>query len=210
MKQLKKETKMPNVITGRTSPSSLDKWLKSEDLTKKLAELSLSFYSLIEYVHRFSLTDLKGFLEDLQKNEIAKYCLRGRLFWDSGQIQWRRVSDNEVALLIITDDTKWQHLPDDFKDLKDTLDEEITKHEDRNIILWGTFNKEENAYLERRVSGSSLIAYPDEVVKIGKKYPVLLIRQYINSSGKVALWRFRGITSKNTEELRFKGDWLNG
>lgn len=194
------------IIAGKLIPAMLNSWLISDDFNACLSDINKtsSIHCLIEYVHRYVFNDINGFIEDIQRGEITKYCLRGRIFWEYGQIQWRRLSESEMALLIITDDAEWNILPKGITNTRDNIDSEITAYRDRNIILWGTYSPAKKAYLELRVSGSKPIDYPQQIIKHGKDYPILNVREYLDKRGRVSLWRFKGITSKNAVELTFK------
>lgn len=180
----------PNVSAGKASPANLQKWLLSKDLKNILSDINAKtkIHSLIEYVHRFAFVDFAKFLDDIDKKEVEKYSLKGRIFWAHGQIEWRRISENIISLLIITDDGAWNSPPDDFKPTNTRLDAD--DKQERNLILWGTYNSDEKAYLELRVAGSQPIQYPDEIISSGRDFPVLRIREYLNEDGETVLWRF--------------------
>jgi len=191
------------VIAGIVDGISLQSWLYSEPTKERLTQAD-NIHALIEYVHRYNFADFDRLFADLNSKQIAEYGLKGRIFWEKGQIEWRRLYEGEFSLLILIEDGIWDEFPEAFKPAQD-FDEDIDSFKDRNLMLWGTYNDKEKAYYELRVAGSKPIEYPDAIIKLQKKYPVLKIREYFNKQKEPVLWRFLFPEAKDTEELKLKG-----
>ncbi|MBI4650848.1 hypothetical protein HY745_06105 [Candidatus Desantisbacteria bacterium] len=175
------------VKTGKIDKNSLQTWINEEVFLEWIKQYK-DTYALIEYVHRFNFSDIGGMIADLNRNEIEEYGLKGRIFWDKGQIEWRRVDYDKFSILILIEDGEISNLPD-----KITSSEIEVKEKIRTLILWGSYKKngkEEKAYFEQRVSGSIAIDYPAIIKNSGKRYPKLKIKEYLNDQDEPILWRF--------------------
>jgi hypothetical protein len=154
---------------------------------------------LIEYMHRFKLACNEKLIEELKINQIKDYCLIGRIFWENGQIFFRKTEHDRFQFLIVSEDSNVT--------LSNGLGLENSTEEfefrDRNFILWGTHDDSISGYRDERVSGFSKIDYPLEVGTRG--YPILKIREYLDEKGDVVVWRFLGLTSENDIKPDDKG-----
>lgn len=172
-----------NSWSGYLSSDELKDWLENS-----LSKQFNSACSLIEYVHRFKLACKNKLVDEIKKD----YCLKGRIFWPSGQIFFRRIEPDKFQFLVVSEDSN----PNLVDGLNLTHNNEEFEIRDKNVILWGTYDEDINGYREERVSGYSGIDYPPEIGN--KKYPILVIREYINKEGNVVLWRFLGLSSKDS------------
>jgi len=185
---------------SRVSLSSWSGYVKVDDLLGWLNDGNVQGFikdacGLMEYVYRFKLACGNELIEDINRDEIGKYCLRARIFKDNCQIFFRRIEPELFQVLILSED-KGLNLADGLFREPSTEDFEIR---DRSFILWGTYDDEINGYREDRVSVSR-IEYPG---RIGNgDYPVLQIREYLDEKGDVVVWRFRGLASAKKGDLQ--------
>lgn len=183
-----------NVKAGTVTGEDLQIWLSENgdnSLQSWLARRrGANIHALIEYVHRFAFVDWAGFLEDLREAQIAELCLRGRIFWETGQIAWRRLDSSRCSLCVILEESIPFLLPSTRFQAAKPFPEKIAGSEDSNLILWGTYNPKEEAFLERRVAGSRPLQYPEVISSAGRTYPILEVRTYFDEKGEPVLWRF--------------------
>lgn len=151
-------------------------------------------------MHRFCFTDYNGLLEDLNKNEITQYGLRGRIFWDTGQIEWRKTDKGTVTFLALLENDS-APFPKKLQLTQEASPDVDGVPEDTTMVLWGTYNNTVSEYLEKRVSGSQPIPYPPSL-KNGKTYPVLWVRIYKNKEGVPVFWRFTKPDAMNAEDWK--------
>ncbi|MCD6101021.1 MAG: hypothetical protein J7K33_10625 [Candidatus Marinimicrobia bacterium] len=195
-----------SVKAGKLTGSSLQNWLKSENLRKWLeAQNKDEVYALLDYVHRFAFVDWSGLLDELNKDEIQGFSIRGRIFWTRGQIEWRKMGKEKYGLLLMLEgDEVSISTPDDLS-VVEQLSEEV-KHKDRTLILWGIYNKDKGKFFDQRVAGSRAIdEYPDAILKSGKMYPVLEIRMYFNENEEPLFWRFLKPGARDLEDWQKEG-----
>ena len=195
-----------SVKAGKISGSSLQSWLKSEGLRKWLeAQNKDEIYALLDYVHRFAFVDWSGFLDELNKDEIQGFSIRGRLFWDHGQIEWRRLGKEKYGLsMMLEGDISSIPAPDGLSDVEQFSDE--VKNEDRTLVLWGIYSRDKGKFFDQRVAGSRAIdEYPDIILKSGKMYPVLEIRIYLNEDEDPLFWRFLRPGARDLKDWQKEG-----
>lgn len=195
------------VQAGKTTPADLQTWLCGDKLKDYLTVINnnTQVHALAEYVHRFEFVDHAGLFEDINKKEVDKYCIKGRIFWEHGQIEWRKLDGDLISLLILIEDGACNVLPDNFTSAE-TLDTNGLKPNDRNLILWGSYKDDPDSpgYYELRVEGSREIEYPSSIRGCKDCYPVLHIREYVNAEGDVEFWRFVRPDAMNESELVYK------
>lgn len=181
------------VQAGTISGDALQRWLGANvepSLQRWLEQHGQgSAHALIEYVHRFAFVDWENFLQDLRKSEIAEFSLQGRLFWETGQLRWRRLDASRCSLCLILEDTSLPPLPEELR-MVGPIPEAITHFEDSCLLLWGTYNKDDDGFLEQRVAGSRLLVYPQAITASAKAYPILEVRTYFSDEGEPVVWRF--------------------
>jgi len=178
--------------SGYVKGDALLDWLKDGNVQDFIQNAC----GLIEYVHRFKLACKDELKAELDKDEIKDYCLlRARIFWDNGQIFFRRIEPDNFQFLLISEGNNVPSL--NGLDLQ-SQDREF-EFRDRGFILWGTYDGKINGYREERVSGYSVIDYPSEIGN--KEYPLLRIREYIDETGDVVVWRFLGLTSADKDDI---------
>lgn len=189
-----------NSWSGYIRGTELEDWLKNISLVKKFIADN-NYCGLIEYVHRFKLAcgnELNNEIE-IYTGDINSYCLRGRIFWDHGQIFFRKTEPEKFQFLIVSEDNNINIF--NILNLQPSVEEfEII---DKNFILWGTYDPYISGYREERVSGFSRIDYPSVIGN--NEYPILVIREYIDEIGNVIVWRFLGLKSVNNLPFDDKG-----
>ncbi|MEW6418392.1 MAG: hypothetical protein AB1480_09765 [Nitrospirota bacterium] len=195
----RKEMNALTIRAGAIKPDSFSEWLASDSF-KKWGNGTGNIYALLEYMHRFNLVDWNGVLEEIKKGEIADYSLRGRIFWENGQIEWRKMDKETYNILILEEGGATINLLGGYIPTKE-VPPLIEVWEDTTIVLWGTYNPHIGGFLEKRVSGSQPVPYPS-AFKTGKKYPVMWIRIYKDSEGEPQLWRFVKPDAMNPEDWK--------
>ena len=173
-----------------STENSLQTWLKQQG--------EQNIHALLEYVHRFAFVDWVDCLQDLERAEIAEFCLQGRVFWETGQIAWKRLAPFQHSLCLVLEDVSSPPLPTGF--VAEQFPETVTYYEDSCLVLWGTYNKEEQIFLEQRVAGSRPLIYPKAITSIAKTYPILEIRTYFNEEGNPSLWRFLRPSARDLDD----------
>lgn len=188
------------VQAGHLSATSLEAWLTGQPFQAWVQSLAgTSAHALIEYVHRFAFVAWTELRQDFARGEIGKFSLRGRIFWDTGQVAWRRLDGDKWGLCLLLETDPCPCLPADIE-LAEEFIETLEPEADQTLILWGTYNAGEQAFLERRVAGSRPIAYPTTITTACKTYPVLEVRLYCNEDGDPSMWRFVRPGARNKDE----------
>ncbi len=128
-------------------------------------------------------------------DSLSTYGLRGRLFWKTGQIEWRRLSPHQLRVVIIHETSNSSYMPEVENIV--TEDKKMQCQDDR-LILWGTSKNGggmKHKFYEQRVAGSAQIEYPLELEYMNTiidytGYPVLPFRTYLNAEGRAEFRRF--------------------
>lgn len=189
------------VQAGRLATASLEVWLNSFTFQQWVQSLAgNSAHALIEYVHRFAFVSWADLLQDLAEGEIGGFSLRGRIFWETGQVAWRRLEEDEFGLCLLLECDPCPCLPDDLLPAEEFL-ETLEPEADEALMLWGRYNAQRQVFLEQRVGGSRPIVYPAAIATVSKDYPVLEVRVYRNEDGEPSMWRFLEPTARS------KADW---
>jgi hypothetical protein len=60
---------------------------------------------LLEQIHRFDFEgpDVSKIQPLITADSVSTYGLRGRLFWDTGQIEWRRLNPDRIRVVVIVE-----------------------------------------------------------------------------------------------------------
>jgi len=158
---------------------------------------------LLEQMHRFDFegTDVTSIRSLITADSLSTYGLRGRLFWETGQIEWRRLSPDNLRVLVMSEGSMPIAAPEAVKPITETL---MMEPRDSRLILWGT-SRDGGAFREMRVAGSADIDYPDALSAAGMKgtiYPVLPFRTYVDEEGKEQFRRFLPPTVCKEQSLR--------
>ena len=165
-------------------------------LTQALPGIPASeVWGLIEQMHAFVFAgpDIQELAGLINQDSIVKYGLRGRLFWEKGQIEWRSLDPNLVRVVVNTE-TPPDFINENGLDFYGT-NEQIWA-EDTGLIMWGTSNKD-GCFFESRVQGPDDITYPVAMIQKAQKlgigsWPMLKIRTYCDENGHALAWRFVG------------------
>ncbi len=149
-------------------------------------------WALIEQMHKFFFmgpqpTDV---LEKIKGNEFIDFCLRGRIFWSDGQIEWRRFNNEIFRCVCMIEAAEEMMRPEIIECAEKTVEVTI---EDDFLILWGKAI-DEAGYKEQRIKGSAEIKYPDVYMKFNSNgklpfYPILKIRTYQDESSGESFMR---------------------
>ncbi len=204
-----------SIRAGTMSAGAFERWLCSDEFKRWSDKRKL--YALLEYMHRFKFTDREGFYQDIGKKETADYSLRGRIFWEDGQIEWRRVDKGTFCILVLEEDGTRITLPKGFASVENTPPD-VKTCENTTIVLWGAYNPKIEGFLERRVSGSEPIEYPDVFTDIIKRrfghsssnkrevyYPIIHVRIYKDAEGEPQFWRFVRPDARTPEDWEREG-----
>lgn len=165
-----------------------------------------ALWVLLEQMHRFDFqgpekATVSGMLT---REAIAEYGLRGRLFWESGQIQWRRLDDGVFRVVGITENPESIQTVEGIGEIpSESLD---VIREVQKLILWGE-SRDRGPFKERRVAGSQDILYPeafkkDVLTKTGTLFPTMAVCVYKDRYHRTILWRFMHPAISNEKELK--------
>lgn len=156
----------------------------------------VGLWLLLEQMHRFDLEgpDVSKIQPLITADALDTYGLRGRLFWETGQIEWRRLSSDRLRVVVMAEGSMPLATPDSIQPIADILT--LEPHDSR-LILWGTSrsSKDGGKFRELRVAGSNPIDYPDVLQQSaagmrGTLYPVLPFRTYADDEGIERFRRF--------------------
>lgn len=157
-----------------------------------------SLWLLLEQMHRFDFegTDVARITPLITEDSLGVYGLRGRLFWETGQIEWRRLSPDNLRVVVMTEGSMPIVAPEGVKPITETC---MVETRGSRLILWGTWDtsRDGGAFREMRVAGSADIDYPAALGRSaagikgpGTIYPVLPSRTYVDKEGKEQFRRF--------------------
>ena len=167
-------------------------------------DLPESLWVLLEQMHRFDFEgpEKKSVIGLLTEETVALYGLRGRLFWDTGQIEWRRLDNAAFRIVAISEDSE---IPP-MEDIKGEIEPLDLVREEQKLILWGESRKGD-PFKERRVAGSQDIPYPESLKKgvqhkQGTLFPTITVCVYRDLYHKSILWRLKNPIICKERELR--------
>ena len=84
------------------SPDTVALWLKA--LTRELQQKDVWLLLELSYDWMFVGPSSVDVANAIDEESVGKYGLRGRLFWDDGQVVWRRWEDGQVRVVALTED----------------------------------------------------------------------------------------------------------
>jgi hypothetical protein len=178
-------------------------WLRSM-LTGPLKESRT--WLVLEQMHRLDFVgpgpaDVAGAVTN---DALGRFGLRGRLFWDTGQVEWRRMDTGSLRVVGLTEDAAVAH-PAGVEPSADS--QKVAREDpDSRLVLWGTSDSK-GRFLEQRVGGSAELAYPQALKNAAVSQgagtrPVLLVRRYFDpQTGVDFAWRFCGADVRTDKEL---------
>ena len=160
---------------------------------------------LLEQMHRFDFegTDVTSIRSLITADALGTYGLRGRLFWETGQIEWRRLSLDNLRVVVMSEGSMPIAAPEGVKPITEIF---MMEPRDSRLIMWGR-SRDGGAFREMRVAGSADIDYPDALQQFtagmeGTIYPVLPFRTYVDEEGKEQFRRFLPPTVCKEQSLR--------
>ena len=162
---------------------------------------------LLEQMHRFDFAgpDAAALGKLVTPDAIGTYGLRGRLFWDIGQIEWRRMDDHRLRVVAMTEDASVPAVPKGVEPLSEGLSLEPVAS---RLIMWGwSQGKGDNGrFRELRVAGSGCLDYPEALQQSARSaakpvYPALPIRSYVDDGAREMFRRFMPPAVLSEQEL---------
>lgn len=160
---------------------------------------------ILEQMHMFDFEgpDVNKIRPLITADSIGTYGLRGRVFWNTGQIEWRRLSPDTVRMVMMSENTPLVAAPNDIQVKNKTRAMFIR---DGRLILWGE-SRDGGDFFEQRVAGSEPIGYPAQLRaeaggKKGSNYIILPFRTYIDHDGIEQYRRFLPPTVTDEESLK--------
>lgn len=152
---------------------------------------------LLEQMHRFDFLgpEVAAIRPLLSGTALGTYGLRGRLFWETGQVEWRRLNSETHRVVVIAEGTPV--VPP--ANVEPTTAARALEVRDDRLVMWGTSRQESNGrfgFYEQRVAGAAPLRYPallEEAAAITQStgYPVLPVRTYVNAEGEEEFRRFQ-------------------
>jgi len=173
------------------SPDTVALWLKA--LTRELQQKDVWLLLELSYDWMFVGPSSVDVANAIDEESVGKYGLRGRLFWDDGQVEWRRWEDGQVRVVALTED-RVLAAPEGLADKGNGARPLSVSHKGTQLILWGKAEGD-GLFREGRVSGPEPIDYPLELSARTSKNtarPVLKGRRYFDNDEIEIGWRFCG------------------
>ncbi|MDA3898207.1 MAG: CRISPR-associated protein Csx19 [Desulfobacteraceae bacterium] len=127
----------------------------------------------------------ESFFEKFKLDELyLKTTDQGRIFWDGGELKWRRV-DGQMRVVYLGKDTPPEGL-DDFSDEMKELDDKPDE-----LILWGIRTDTEPEWIEQQVP--QRFAYPVSGNQYSRGRVAVVVENWLDSSGIVRLSRYQSL-----------------